>query len=301
MAEPIKIGIIGGSGLYALATGDSAGAEDDVQEAYAIRTPFGKPSDAIRIAEVAGSRVAFVARHGQGHRFSPTEVPYAANIYALKSLGVRFIIAVSACGSLRQDYAPGHICIPDQLVDFTREPRQRTFFGEGLVGHVGVGEPFSPALSAILVDAAEAAGARVQRGGTFVTVEGPRFSTRAESEMFRQLGFSIIGMTTSPEAFLAREAEIAYAVFAHITDYDVWHPEEADVSAASVMETFARNIQVARQAILEALPRIAAVQDEVWPAHTALQGALMTHPNRVPPETLDKLRPLVGRYLDSHS
>lgn len=289
MSDNIKIGIIGGSGLYSILGQASP-------RTLPIRTPYGAPSDPIVVGEIAGQEVAFIARHGKGHRYTPSEVPYAANIYALKTLGVKYIIAVSACGSLREDYAPGHICIPDQLVDMTRGKRQSTYFGEGVVGHVGVGDPFSPELSSILADAAETVGATVHRGGTFVTIEGPRFSTRGESEMYRQLGFSIIGMTTSPEAFLAREAEMAYAVFSHITDYDVWHSEIEDVTAASVMETFAKNIERAQQALIEAVKRLAGVDDE-WPAHRALQGALMTDPTAMPPAVLEKLRPLIGKYM----
>lgn len=287
--DQVKIAVIGGSGLYSLAD------QEDVQEIM-VRTPFGTPSDPIKIGSIGGERVAFVARHGHGHRYTPTEVPYAANIFALKTLGVKFIIAVSACGSLREDYAPGTICIPDQLVDFTREPRIRTYFSDGLVAHVGVADPFCPELCEILREAAEVAGATVHDGGTYVTVEGPRFSTRAESEMFRQLGFSIVGMTTSPEAFLAREAEIAYAVFAHITDYDVWHPEEEAVSAEAVMATFSQNLEVAKQAVLEAVPRVAAVEED-WGVHHALQGAITTSAKHIPQATIDKLRPIIGKYF----
>lgn len=290
MADDIVIGIIGGSGLYNL-------ADQDNIERIAVRTPFGATSDDVVVGEVAGERIAFIARHGRGHHLNPTEVPYAANIYALKTLGVKFIISVSACGSLREDYQPGHICIPDQLVDFTRGSRIRSFFSEGLVAHVGVADPFSTQLSAILAESAEAAGATVHRGGSFITIEGPRFSTKAESEMFRQWGHSIIGMTTSPEAFLAREAEIAYAVFAHITDYDVWHQEQEAVSVKAVVETFNENIERAQQAVLEAIPRITNVKDEEWPDHSALRDAIMSHKSIIPPHTLEKLRPIVEKYF----
>lgn len=290
--QVIKIGIIGGSGLYNM-------PELVNKEEVPVRTPFGATSDPIVTGEIAGVRVAFIARHGKGHRYTPTEVPYAANIFALKTLGVRHIISVSACGSLREDYQPGQMCVPDQLVDFTREHRVRTFFGEGLVGHVGVAEPFSPELSAILAESAHAAGGTVHEGGTLVTVEGPRFSTRAESHMFRQMGFSLIGMTASPEAFLAREAEIAYAAFAHVTDYDVWHEEEEAVTAANVMETFAANLELAQRALVEAIPRIEAVADAEWPAHYALANAVMTHKEKIPSKTLEKLRPIIGKYFSS--
>lgn len=288
--ESIQIGIIGGSGLYNM-------PDLENKEEVPVRTPFGATSEPLITGVIAGVRVAFIARHGKGHRYLPTEVPYAANIFALKTLGVRHIISVSACGSLREDFAPGYVCIPDQLADFTRGERTRTFFGEGLVAHVGVADPFSPELSALLADAARAAGGTVHEGGTLVTVEGPRFSTRAESGMFRQLGFSVIGMTTAPEAFLAREAEIAYAVFSHITDYDVWHEEEEAVNAATVMETFSANLETAQRALVEAIPRIEAVRDEEWPVHNALANAFMTHRDRIPPHTIEKLRPIVGRYF----
>lgn len=289
MSGDIKIGIIGGSGLYDM-------PELSDREERAIRTPFGPTSDNLVTGTLAGERVAFIARHGRGHRYTPTEVPYAANIYALKSLGVQSIIALSACGSLREDYAPGHICIPDQLVDRTIGPRKRTFFGDGIVAHVGVGEPFTLELAAALYDAGVAAGATVHRGGTFVTIEGPRFSTRAESETYRQLGYSIIGMTTSPEAFLAAEAEIAYAVFAHITDYDVWHAEAADVTVTTVVETFRANLRLAQQALIEAIPRIAAIQGPLA-VHSALQHAIMTHKEDIPAAAAEKLRLLLGKYL----
>jgi 5'-methylthioadenosine phosphorylase len=289
--EEIKVGIIGGSGLYDM-------AELINREEIAIRTPFGATSDHIVTGEISGHRVAFIARHGRGHRYMPSEVPYAANIYALKALGVQYIIALSACGSLREDYAPGHICIPDQLVDRTTGLRKRTFFGEGVVAHVGTANPFTPELCEVLGEAAIAAGGTVHMGGTFVTVEGPRFSTRAESETFRSQGYSIIGMTTSPEAFLAAEAEIAYAVFAHITDYDVWHSEAAEVTAAMVMDTFRANLRLAQQAVVEAVPRVAAIQGPLA-VHSGLQGAIMTNRADIPPATFDKLRLLIGKYYSS--
>ena len=244
----------------------------------------------------AGERVAFIARHGKGHRLLPNEVPYVANIYALKSLGVKYIIALSACGSLREDFKPGHICIPNQLVDRTGSIRQRTFFGNGVVAHVGVADPFSPEIARILLDAAKAAKADVHEGGTFVTIEGPRFSTRAESETYRKLGYDIIGMTTSPEAFLAREAEIAYAVFAHVTDYDVWHAEEAAVTAATVMETFKANIRIAQVALVEAVKRVAQI-NEPLPAHSALLGAIATASDAIPRDAYERVKLLIGKYV----
>jgi len=293
MNDPISIGIIGGSGLYQM---------DELldKQEIAIRTPFGAPSDKILTGKVYGERVAFLPRHGRGHMLTPTEVPYAANIYALKSLGVKYIISVSACGSLREDYAPGSVCIPDQLVDMTRANRRRSFFGDGVVAHVGVADPFSSELSQTLAESARAVGATVHEGGTFVTIEGPRFSTRAESETFRKNGYAIIGMTTSPEAFLAREAEIAYAVFAHVTDYDVWREGEAEVSAATVMETFHANLRNAQRAVLEAIPRIKQIKEPL-PAHNALHGAIMTAAHHIPPEAFERLKLLISRHLPPQS
>lgn len=283
------IGVIGGSGLYAM---------DGLEEVEEVRvdTPYGPPSDAIVVGSLEGSRVAFLPRHGRGHRLLPGEVNNRANIWALKRLGVRSILAVNACGSLREDLAPRHVVIPDQLVDRTRE-RPATFFGNGIVAHIGVADPFDPVLAAILADAVEAAGAKVHRGGTFVIIEGPRFSTRGESRVFRSWGCDIVGMTTIPEAFLAREAEIAYATMAHVTDYDVWHETEEAVTVAAVIETLLANVELAREAIRRA---VAALADEPeMPSHSALEGAIFTERRRerVPPETWERLELLVGRYF----
>ena len=290
MTETIEIGVIGGSGFYNMP--DLTDTEE-----ITLSTPFGDPSGTIKTGMLGGQRVAFIARHGAGHPLNPSEVPYAANTYALKSLGVKYIVAVSAAGSLREDYAPGHICIPDQLVDRTFENRRRSFFTDGLVAHVGVADPFSTEIAAILAEAGEAVNATVHHGGTFVTVEGPRFSTKAESETYRQHGYSIIGMTTSPEAFLAREAEIAYAVFAHVTDYDVWHEEEGVVTAISVLETLTSNLETAQKALVEAIKRIGQLTEPL-PAHSALENALVTRRKHIPAETYEKLRLLVGKYYE---
>ncbi len=286
-SKPILLGIIGGSGLYAM-----EGLED-VQE-HTIDTPFGKPSAPIVVGTLESQRVAFLARHGIGHHISPSEINYRANIYALKSLGVERIVSISACGSLREDYAPGHIVIPDQLFDFTRN-RQRSFFGEGLVAHVSVPEPFCPDLSGHLAAAVEATGATLHRGGTYITIEGPRFSTKAESNIFRSWGMSLIGMTTAPEAFLAREAEMCYAVMAHVTDYDVWHVDEAPVTVDMVMETLRRNLRTAQEAIRNLVKRLPA--ERHCSCSTALADALITDPAVIPPETREKLRLLVEKYL----
>jgi 5'-methylthioadenosine phosphorylase len=262
---------------------------------YSVDTPFGRPSADIVVGTLRGKRVAFVPRHGAGHVFSPSTVPYRANIYALKAMGVRFIIGVNACGSLREELAPGHIVVPDQLYDNTRADRGRSFFETGLVAHVSVAEPLCPALSAVVADAAAAAGGTVHRGGTFVIIEGPRFSTRAESQIFRQLGCSIIGMTTCPEAFLAREAEIAYATMAHITDYDVWHTSEEPVTVDMVIATLNRNVDIAQRALAAAVERLDTTLQ--LPSHTALDNAFLTARASMSAETLERLRPLVARSL----
>jgi 5'-methylthioadenosine phosphorylase len=213
-----------------------------------LTTPFGKPSAPIIIGTLEGVQIAFLARHGIGHHISPTEVNYCANIYALKSLGVERVVSISACGSLRDDYVPGDLVIPDQIFDLTRN-RRRTFFGEGLVAHIGVADPFCPDLSSQIFEAVKATGATVHLGGSFLTVEGPRFSTKAESNVYRSWGMSLIGMTSSPEAFLAREAELCYTVMAHVTDYDVWHLEQEPVSVEAVVTVLNHNTHIAELAI----------------------------------------------------
>jgi 5'-methylthioadenosine phosphorylase len=287
LVEQPTLGIIGGSGLYNIA-GLSAVEEHD------LTTPFGKPSDPVVVGTLAGQRVAFLARHGRGHRLTPSEVNYRANIYALKQLGIERVIAVSACGSLREDYAPGHIVIPDQIYDNTRG-RERTFFGGGLVAHVGVAEPFCPTLSQQLFAAVQATGATVHQGGAFITIEGPRFSTKAESHAFRQWGMSLVGMTTSPEAFLAREAELCYACMAHVTDYDVWHESEEAVTVEMVIRIINQNTATAQQALVNLLGQ--AADRAHCPCPTALAAALMTDPARVPAAAKDKLQLLIHKYV----
>jgi 5'-methylthioadenosine phosphorylase len=285
--EPVKIGVIGGSGLYQME------GLTDIEEAT-VSTPFGDPSDAIMIGTLEGQRVAFLPRHGRGHRISPTELNSRANIYALKSLGVKYIVAVSACGSLNEAMAPGHIVVPDQLVDRTRL-RELTFFGEGLVVHISTADPFSPELSQLVYDAVQETGERTAHlGGSFVVIEGPRFSTKAESKIFRQWGCDIIGMTAVPEAQLAREAEIAYAVMAHVTDYDVWHESEETVTVEMVIKTLLGNVSTAQKAIRNLIPKLADSPD--WSAHHALADAIITDRSTVPPATLEKLDLLVGKY-----
>jgi len=288
MTDNILLGIIGGSGLYQMR------GLSRVEERHIV-TPFGPPSDPVMLGELNGHRVAFLARHGRGHRYTPTEVNYRANIYALKVLGVRRVVAISACGSLREDYAPGHIVIPDQLYDNTRL-RERTFFGSGLVAHVGVADPFCPQLSPLVFQAVKATGAPVHAGGVFVTVEGPRFSTKAESQVFRKLGFSLIGMTASPEAFLAREAEMCYACMAHVTDYDVWHTAAEPVTVEMVIKTLNANTTHAQQAILNLVDALAKVKAPC-PCENALADAIITARDRIPAETKERLKVLVGKYL----
>lgn len=285
----VEVAVIGGSGLY-----NMEGLEG--VEEQRVTTPFGDPSDAILVGTLHGRRVAFLPRHGRGHVLTPSEVPYRANIFALKQLGVKYIIAVSACGSLREAYAPGHVVIPDQLFDFTKGKREHTFFGRGLVAHVGSAHPFSPELSAALAESLRSAGGTVHEGGTFITIEGPRFSTKGESNIYRQWGLDIIGMTTSPEAFLAAEAEIAYACMAHVTDYDVWHETEEPVTADMVIRTLLGNTRLAQTAISDLLAKMATWEGD-YPVHQAVRDAVFTDRGRIPAAVRDELALLVGRYL----
>ncbi len=287
MSETVQLAIIGGSGLYHMEH------LQDIQE-YDLDTPFGKPSAPIVIGTLEGMRLAFLARHGIGHTLTPSEVPYRANIYALKSLGVERIVSISACGSLREDYAPGHIVIPDQIFDNTRG-RIRSFFGEGLVAHISAADPYCPHLSDQLEQAVRAAGGTVHRGGTFVIIEGPRFSTKAESHLYRSWGMSIIGMTAAPEAFLAREAEICYATMAHVTDYDVWHVSEAPVTVEMVIRILNQNTHLAQEAIRHLVRAFQA--ERLCECGHALANALITQPDRIPLTTRRLLRPLIQKYL----
>lgn len=287
--ERVRIAVIGGSGLYNMP--QLTGVEE-----RNVDTPFGAPSGPIVIGTLNGERVAFLPRHGRGHIYTPSEVPYQANIYALKTLGVERVIAVSACGSLREDYAPGDIVIPDQIYDNTKDERGRTFFGEGMVAHVGVADPFCADVNAALVQSVRQAAGRVHNGGTFITIEGPRFSTKAESNIYRSWGAAIIGMTTSPEAFLAREAEICYSVMAHVTDYDVWHESESPVTVEMVIRTLQANLAIAQQALIHLVPVLASM-DRQCPCQHALQDALLTDRSQIPAEMLRRLRPLVSKYI----
>ncbi|MEM7111815.1 MAG: S-methyl-5'-thioadenosine phosphorylase [Chloroflexota bacterium] len=286
----VELAVIGGSGLYNM-------AELTEVEERTIDTPFGKPSDAITIGLLHGRRIAFLPRHGRGHPLSPSEVPYRANIFALKTLGVKYIVAVNACGSLREEYAPSHIVIPDQVFDHTKGMRARSFFGNGLVAHMSVADPFSPELNQALTTAVRAAGGTAHEGGNFVTIEGPRFSTKGESHVFRQWGMDIIGMTSCPEAFLAAEAEIAYSSMAHVTDYDVWHESEEPVTVEMVIRILLGNTALAQQAISQLVQNMAQWEGD-FPVHHGLQHALITDRTLIPAHLKEDLAPLVSKYLD---
>jgi 5'-methylthioadenosine phosphorylase len=282
------LGVIGGSGLYQISS------LKDVQN-HDITTPFGKPSAPIVTGTLAGKKVAFLARHGLGHHISPSEVNYRANIFALKMLGVKRIVSISACGSLRDDYAPGHIVIPDQIFDFTRGMRERSFFGEGMVAHISTAEPFCSNLSQSVYQAVSEAGAISHKGGNLITIEGPRFSTRGESHLFRSWGISIIGMTACPEVFLAREAEICYSTMAHVTDYDVWHVNEEPVTIEMVIRTLMQNTEIAQKAIEVLVNHIKDEED--CECQHALNNAIVTRPSAISPEARKKVALLVDRYL----
>jgi 5'-methylthioadenosine phosphorylase len=285
--EQVKLAVIGGSGLYHIE------ALADIKE-YRLKTPFGDPSDAIVVGTLAGQRVGFLPRHGRGHRILPTEVNARANIYALKMLGVERILSVSACGSLREEYVPRHIVIPDQLFDRTRG-RALSFFGNGIVAHVGLADPFCAQFSELVANAVKQTGATVHTGATLVTIEGPRFSTKAESNLFRQWGIGIIGMTAIPEANLAREAEICYCCMAHVTDYDVWHVEEEPVTVAMVVERLLANVDVSKQAIVNLIPTLPA--ERRCACEHALGDALITDRAAIPERVKRDLAPIIGRYV----
>lgn len=287
MLEKPVLGVIGGSGLY------NFPYLNEIEQVFP-ETPFGLPSAPITIGTLSGHRVAFLARHGFGHTLSPSEVNYRANIYALKMIGVSRIISISACGSLREDFAPGHIVIPDQLFDFTRG-RERSFFGGGLVVHISSADPFCPDLSTLLYQVVSKSGATTHQHGAMITIEGPRFSTKAESNVYRSWGLSLIGMTTSPEAFLAREAEMCYAVMAHVTDYDVWHISEEAVSVDMVIKTLKENTEVAQKSIIALVENLTTKR--ACNCENALSTALITNRDSISQETKSKLKLLTGKYL----
>ncbi len=285
-----RLGVLGGSGLYAM------DGLEDLRE-LDLDTPYGRPSDSLRIGRIGDLEVVFLARHGRHHTFTPTEVPYRANIWALRSLGVRWILSVSAVGSLQEQYRPLDMVVPDQFIDRTHQ-RPLSFFGEGVVAHVTVADPYCGALSRILEDVGDSLmpeGRRLHRGGTYLCMEGPAFSTRAESELYRSWGCSVIGMTNHTEARLAREAEIAYATLAMVTDYDCWHTEHASVTVEMVIENLRANAALAQEIVRAAAQRV-GVQRPASKAHQALRHALMTPMDSVPAATRRKVDLLTTPY-----
>jgi 5'-methylthioadenosine phosphorylase len=287
MSSTPTIGIIGGSGLYDM-------AELTDREERTVATPYGDPSGPYVVATLRGRRVAFLARHGVGHRLLPSELNFRANIYGFKVLGVEWILSASAVGSLREDFRPLDLVVPDQFFDRTRG-RVSTFFGEGLVGHVAFAHPFCAPLSKILAESAAETSATVHTGGTYVCMEGPQFSTIAESESYRAAGFDIIGMTNLQEAKLAREAEICYATLALVTDYDCWHPDHASVTVEMIISNLTQNAKTAQQVIANAVARLPI--DRTCECARALATAIITRPEHVPEATKVKLKPIVGKYL----
>lgn len=278
MKDSPFLAVIGGSGVYQFP------ALREI-ETIEIDTPYGKPSSPLVVGILHGKKVAFLARHGIGHIFSPSEVNYRANIYALKMIGAHRVVSISACGSLREDYEPGHFVVPNQLFDFTKH-RSSSFFGEGMVAHIGSADPYCDDLREDVIEAVRQTGTTVHDAGVYITIEGPRFSTKAESNLFREWGMSIIGMTASPEAFLAREAGMCYATMAHVTDYDVWHVTEKPVTVEMVLKVAKKNTQNAQTAIqnlVEILPPVSHC--ECW---DALKNAVLTDPKRIPQATKEK-------------
>jgi 5'-methylthioadenosine phosphorylase len=286
-----EIGIIGGSGLYEM-EGFTEVREVDVP------TPFGSPSDKLIVGLLEGRRVAFLPRHGRGHRILPGELNFQANVYALKTLGVERLLSVSAVGSLKEEYEPLRMVIPDQFVDRTK--RSATFFGRGLVAHVAFAHPFCPGLTAVMEKACVAAGATHHRGGTYLCIEGPQFSTRAESELYRAWGMDVIGMTNVHEARLAREAEICYVTLAMVTDYDCWHPDHESVTAGQIIQNLVKNAATAQAVLREAVRRMPR-EPRTCECATALRSALVTAPELVPDEVKRELAPIIGRYMPAEA
>lgn len=282
------IGIIGGSGLYAMEGFNQT-------EERKVETPFGDPSDVFVGGEIAGRRVWFLPRHGRGHRILPHEINHRANMWALKSLGVRFVICVTAVGSLKEEYAPRHVVLPDQYVDRTSRRAQHTFFGEGIAAHIGFAEPVSAGLRGLLASATQAEGAVVHDGGVYVNMDGPAFSTKAECEVNRKLGLDVIGMTNVAEAKLAREAEIALATLAMVTDYDCWHEEEENVTVQTVIGHLSANASLAQKVLQRVIPQLPTVAD--WPEHQALDAAIITPKEYWPEQTIKKLQPIIQRFI----
>jgi 5'-methylthioadenosine phosphorylase len=284
-----RVAIIGGSGFYQM---DAIEGRREVH----VETPFGNPSDDIALGRLAGVDVAFLARHGKGHRLLPSEVPSRANIYALKTLGVERIISVNAVGSLREDIEPRHLVVPDQLIDRTGS-RPSTFFGEGLVAHISFADPFCPELRAVVLETARETHAAVHDGGTAVVIEGPAFSTKAESRLYRSWGADLVGMTMLPEAKLAREAGICYAALACVTDYDVWHERHAEVTAQMILDNLLLTVESARRAATLAIEKVP--EERTCRCAFALSDAIVTSLSLVPPDTLHKLGPIIADYVAS--
>ncbi len=282
------IGVIGGSGLY-----EMEGLEQ--VEQVTVQTPFGSPSDSYVTGVLSGMRMVFLPRHGRGHRLSPSEVNYRANVYGMKQLGVTRLISVSAVGSMREEIEPGHIVIPDQFIDRTNGTRHNTFFGNGLVAHVQFADPVCPDLSACLADAAVEAGARVHRGGTYICMEGPAFSTRAESLLYRSFGVSVIGMTNIPEAKLAREAELCYGVIALATDYDCWHETHDAVSVDAILEIIRSNVAMAKSILSSVIS--GRIAERKCSCSESLRYAIITDRPAIPEQTKADLALLAGKYL----
>jgi 5'-methylthioadenosine phosphorylase len=289
--EQVQIGIIGGSGLYQM-------SEFTNTREVEIDTPFGKPSDAFIIGELNGVTVAFLPRHGRGHKLTPTELPFRANIYAMKKLGVEYILSVSAVGSLQEKYAPTDMVIPDQFFDRTRaRAHESTFFGRGIVGHVTFAHPVCDELGDILEESCKTVeGLKIHRGGTYICMEGPAFSTKAESNVYRQWGMDIIGMTNLQEAKLAREAEIAYATLALVTDYDCWHEDHDSVSVEMVIEYLNKNVRNSQLVLKEAVKRVAEKQTPNQ-YRDAIRSAIFTAPELWPAETAESLEAIIGKYV----
>lgn len=286
--EDSLIGVIGGSGLYQLEN------LTDLEE-ITVDTPFGPPSDVLVKGQLAGRRVVFLPRHGRGHRLLPAEINHRANIWALRSLGVRYIICVTAVGSLQEQYAPGHVVLPDQYVDQTSRKEFSTFFGSGIVAHVSPADPYSEGLRSILAESITANQLTVHHKGTYVNMDGPAFSSRAESHLNRQLGLDVIGMTNVPEVKLAREAEIALATLAMVTDYDCWKPHEDAVTTKSVLQHLLDNAENAKKILAHAIPQIPTTA--TWPEHSSLSHSIATQRDIWPSATIDKLRPILAPYL----
>ena len=284
-----KVGIIGGSGLY-----NMEGLEN-VEDLTILDTPFGPPSDHFVTGTLQGVEVVFLARHGKGHHISPSEINYRANIFEMKRLGVDAIISVSACGSLKEEIRPMDFVVPDQFIDRTNRGREASFFTGGIVAHIAFADPVSPELTTVLIDSCQKVGATVHGKGTYVNMEGPQFSTKAESNLYRSWGVDIIGMTNIVEAKLAREAEIAYATLAAVTDYDCWHPEHDSVTVEMIIQNLTKNVKVSKEILKVAIPQIGGIKK--FEAQDALRHAIITAPERIPDHKKKELNVIIGKYI----